>query len=152
MDTFIHIRSAKFPILRGEEEELVNEGTYGKAVAQYLQARLQERGYQVPFYCCEDWGWWVELKNAPFAFGVCIYSGPKRDRPIDFFCTDSIHGERKWSWSQFRFLNTNPWVQKLHQDMVAIFQADPEIELVNARCKDPFAVDESSEPDAPCDD
>jgi len=26
MDTFIHVRSAKFPVLPGEEKELVNEG------------------------------------------------------------------------------------------------------------------------------
>jgi hypothetical protein len=36
IDKFIHISSAKFPILRGEKEELVNEGTYGKALAEYL--------------------------------------------------------------------------------------------------------------------
>ena len=146
MDTFIHIRSPKFPILPGEKEELVNEGMYGKAVAQYLQTKLQDRGYKVPFFCCEDWGWWVELKNAPFGFGVCIYSGPERDGPLDFFCTDNIHGQKKWSWSRFRFLDTSPWVKKLHEDMVAIFRADPEVELVNTECEDPFAADENSEP------
>ena len=36
MSKFIHIRSAKFPVLPGEREELVNEGTYGKALAIYL--------------------------------------------------------------------------------------------------------------------
>ena len=72
MDKLIHIRSAKFPILPGEREELVNEGMYGKALAQYLQGKLRERGYAAPFICCEDWGWWVELKAAPVAFGVCI--------------------------------------------------------------------------------
>ena len=72
MKTFIHIRSTRFPILPGEEEELLNEGTYGKALAEYLQAELAKRGYDAPFVCCEDWGWWVELK-APFTFGVCIY-------------------------------------------------------------------------------
>ena len=70
MDKFIHIRSPKFPILPGENEELVNEGMYGKAAAEYLQLKLRERGYEVPFVCCEDWGWWVELKNAPFECAV----------------------------------------------------------------------------------
>jgi hypothetical protein len=51
---------------------------YGKALAQYLQLKLGERGYDAPFICCEDWGWWVELK-APFTFGVCIYCGPERE-------------------------------------------------------------------------
>ena len=56
MDEFIHIRSRKFPVLPGEREELINDGLYGRAVAQYLQAKLGERGYDAPFFCCEDWG------------------------------------------------------------------------------------------------
>jgi len=56
MDKFIHIRSTKFPILPGEKEELVNEGMYGKALAQYLQGKLKDRGYDAPFICCEDYG------------------------------------------------------------------------------------------------
>jgi hypothetical protein len=44
MDRFILIRSTKFPVLPGEKEELVNEGTYGKALAGYLQKKLKERG------------------------------------------------------------------------------------------------------------
>ncbi|MEO8271005.1 MAG: hypothetical protein ABI557_14880, partial [Aureliella sp.] len=75
MGKFIHIKSAKFPILPGEKEELVNEGMYGKALSKYLQVKLTDRDYDVPFVCSEDWGWWLELKTAPFAFGVCIQSG-----------------------------------------------------------------------------
>ena len=37
MGNFIHIRSSKFPILPGEKEELVNDGMYGKALAEYLR-------------------------------------------------------------------------------------------------------------------
>ena len=130
MDKFIHIRSTRFPILAGEEEELVNEGTYGKALAEYLQAKLQARGYVAPFICCEDWGWWVELKSAPFAFGVCIYSGAKEDGPVDFACTEGATGPRKWSWKRFRFIDTAPWVSRLHDDLLAIFEADEGVEVV----------------------
>jgi hypothetical protein len=136
MIKFIHIRSAKFPILPGEEKELVNEGMYGKAVAQYLQAKLRDRGYDVPFFCCEDWGWFVKLKNAPFLFGVNIYCWPERDGLLDFFCTDAAAGPRQWSWRRFRFVDTMPWVTKLHDDMVSIFRGDPEVELVSANLDD----------------
>jgi len=83
MNKFIHIRSAKFPVLLGEKEELVNEGMYGKALAEYLQAKLRDRGYDAPFICCEDWGWWVELR-APFTFGVCISAGLKETDRLTF--------------------------------------------------------------------
>jgi hypothetical protein len=141
MDKFIHIRSRKFPILPGEKEELVNEGMYGKALAEYLQARLKERGYSAPFIACEDWGWWVELKTAPFTFGVCIYCGPESKEPLDLFCTDGATGPRKWSWRRFRFIETRPWTEKLHQDLVSIFRADPEINVISTALDSPFPED-----------
>jgi hypothetical protein len=147
MDKFIHIRSARFPILPGEKEELVNEGMFGKALAGYLQGKLRERGYDAPFICCEDWGWWVELKDTPFAFGVCIYCGPERDGPLDLFCTDGATARKKWSWRRFRFVDSTPYVTKLHNDLVAIFRADRDIQLLATDLDSPFA-EPDSEPGA----
>ena len=149
MDKFIHIRSAKFPVLPGEKEELVNEGMYGKALAGYLQGKLGERGYDAPFICCEDWGWWVELKNAPFTFGVCIYCGPERVGPLDLFCTDGATARKKWSWRRFRFVDSIPYVTKLHNDLVAIFRADRDIQLLATDLDSPFAEPDSEPGAAP---
>jgi len=146
MGKFIQIRSKKFPILPGEKEELVNEGMYGKALAQYLQTKLVERRYDAPFIVCEDWGWWVELKTAPFTFGVCIYCGPEAKDPLDLFCTDGAPGPRKWSWRKFQFVDTKPWTEKLHDDLVVIFRADPEIEIVSTCLDSPFPEGGNSEP------
>lgn len=148
MDQFIHIRSAKFPILPGERDELVNDGMYGKALAEYLQAKLRDRGYVAPFVCCEDWGWWVELKTAPFTFGVCIYCGPEVGGPLDFFCTDGATAQRKWSWRRFRFVDTAPFVEKLHEDLVSIFRADAEVEVISTSLDSPFAEQQHREPGA----
>jgi hypothetical protein len=128
---FIHIRSTKFPILPDEEEELVNAGTYGKALSLHLQAELVNRGYESPFVCCEDWGWWVELRGAPFAFGVCVYSRQVENEPIEFACTDGAAGRRTWSWKRLRFVDTTQWSTRLHEDLMAIFQADEEVNVVN---------------------
>jgi len=149
MEKFIHIRSPKFPILPGEEKELVNEGMYGKAVAQYLQAKLRDRGYDVPFFCCEDWGWFVKLKGPQFEFGVNIYCWPKKDGLLDFFCTDAAVGPRQWSWRKFRFVDTTPWVRKLHDDMVAIFRSDAEVEVVSTELDD-FPDDQDDEVSVKC--
>ncbi len=138
MDKFIHIRSPKFPILPGEEEELVNDGMYGKALALYLQEKLKARGYDAPFICCEDWGWWIELKGAPFVFGVCIYCGPKVDGVLDLFCTDGATANKNWNWRKFRVVDTTPWVAKLHADLVSVLQADPDIKVVSTSLESPF--------------
>ncbi|MGD0299246.1 MAG: hypothetical protein ABSE86_19245 [Bryobacteraceae bacterium] len=124
---FVQIKASKFPVLPGEKEELVNDGTFGKALALYLQAKLVDLDYDAPFICCEDWGWWVELKGAPFA-GVCIYS-QAGDSPVDFVCTAGVFGSRKWSWKELRFVDTSAWVEKLDRDLVAVFQADPDVEV-----------------------
>ena len=42
MEKFIRISSAKFPILPGEDQELVNEGMYGKALGQYMLNSLRQ--------------------------------------------------------------------------------------------------------------
>lgn len=138
MNQFIHVRSAKFPILPGEKEELVNEGMYGKALAEYLQGKLRERGYDAPFVCCEDWGWWVELKNFPFTFGVCIYCGPETDGMLDLFCTDGASAPKMWNWRKFRFVDTTAYAKKLHEDLVSILRADPEVQVLSTTLDSPF--------------
>jgi hypothetical protein len=94
MGKFIHVRSDKFPILPGEDEEIINEGMYGKALAEYLQKELTEVGYTVPFVCAEDWGWWVELSTDPIRSGVSIYALPETD-PIEYVCTDGFVKDKK---------------------------------------------------------
>jgi hypothetical protein len=127
---FVQIKASKFPVLPGEREELVNEGMFGKALALYLQAKLADLVYDAPFICCEDWGWWVELKGAPFAFGVCIYSRAGEGSPVDFACAAGLPGSRKWSWKRLGFVETSTWVEKLSRDLVAVFQADTDLEVV----------------------
>ena len=138
MSQFLHFQSDKFPILPGEQEELVNEETYGKALAQYLQQALQTRGYEIPFVSCEDWGWWVELKGVPFAFGVCVYSGEREMEMVEYACTDNLQSDRKWSWRKFTYIDTKPARDKLRDDLIAIFTADPEIDYLGETDDYPF--------------
>jgi hypothetical protein len=125
---FIHIRSAKFPVLPGEEDELVNEGTYGKALAQYLEARLKDRGYDVPFICCEDWGWWVEIRGQPFSLGLCVYKGPEDTQESCF--TISKEPGRHWSWTRFRFIDATSRIEKLFSDLKVILSEDIDIQVL----------------------
>jgi hypothetical protein len=146
MNQFIHVRSAKFPILPGEKEELVNDGMYGKALAEYLLEKLRARGYCATFFCCEDWGWWVHLKDAPFTFGVRIYCGEQTGDLLQLSCVAGAPEPRMWSWRSFRFIDTLPWVEKLHQDLVWIFQADMDIKVVGTCFDSPFLKAGRSEP------
>lgn len=139
MGTFIQIRSEKFRPLPGEDDEIVNEGMYGKALATHLQTELQKRHHDAAFICCEDWGWWVELKDAPFRFGVCIYCDPTQTIPTEYVCTDEAPaGGRVWSWRKFAFVDTAPWTQRLNDDLISIFQQDTDVELVATHDEFPY--------------
>jgi hypothetical protein len=50
---------------------------YGKALCLYLQAKLPLAGIEVPFFCNEDWGWWLQTEHNSFRMGLCIYSDPE---------------------------------------------------------------------------
>jgi hypothetical protein len=127
---FIHIKSAKFPVLPEEDDELVNEGTYGKALAQYLQARLKDRGYDVPFVCCEDWGWWVQIRGQPFTLGLCVYGGPSLGKTQELCFTVSREPGRHLSWTRFRVIDRTVRIEKLFSDLKQIVSEDHDIQVV----------------------
>jgi len=138
MPSFLHIRSAKFPVLPGEQEELHNPETYGKAFALYLQATLAERDYNTPFVCCEDWGWWVEIKFPEKAIGLCCYRHGDKDGTSDFVCSPSPERDRVWSWRKFRFIDIGDKLRSLTADLEQRFRNDPDTEFVGTFDEFPF--------------
>ena len=135
---FIHIHSSKFPIMSGEAEELVNEGTYGKALAMYVEENLKKRGYDIPFICCEDWGWWVEVKGQPFALGCCVYGASDAGDKPELCLSISREAERKWNILRFRFVDTRSRVEKLFEDLKEIFSSDPDVQILGFPSDYPF--------------
>jgi hypothetical protein len=121
---FIRVQSPKLGILPGEAGELVNEGTYGKALAEYLTEKLRQRAYYAPFHSCEDWGWWVELAGFHFTFGVCVYGTDLGGGRLDLYVTDGAVAARGWCWRRFRFVDTADAVAKLGTDLDSPFNAD----------------------------
>ena len=43
-------------------------------------------------------------------------------------------------------MSTLPWVEKLHAELVSIFRADPEVDLISTDLDAPFVDDQKSEP------
>ncbi|TQV70998.1 hypothetical protein FLL45_21975 [Aliikangiella marina] len=138
-DSCIKIKTNKFPILAGEEEALVNENMYGKALCLYLQENLPTKGIEVPFYCCEDWGWWLEVKDKDFAMGLCVYSDPDADgNPTSYAIMPSIHNAKKWSWSKFRKIDVSENVLSIMDKASNILEDDSEIDEVTRHRDFPY--------------
>lgn len=142
MEKFIYIKSKRFLPLPNEDEELVNDGMYGKALSIYLQEELKACGYDVPFFCCEDWGWWVEIKSFPFVLGFCIYSGEKNKEEMEYAISDGAISEKKWNWRKFRFIDTAPYVKKLIHDVLKILQRTEGITFIDIKENFPIGLHE----------
>jgi hypothetical protein len=122
------IKTKKFLVLQGEKEELVNEGKYGKELCIYLQARLPLVGNQVPYFCNEDWGWWLQTEQNGFRMGLCIYSDSNAaPDPECYPLMPSIQEPTQWSWSKFRWIDRPQDVMEIIGAFEKIFTTDADI-------------------------
>lgn len=144
-DQFIHIKSPKFSVLPGEEEELVNPGMYGKALGQYVKESLNRKGTGATNARPEDWGWWVDIEDVPFEFGVCIYCGPGEDHKLEYACLVGVRQRRVWSWKKFKSIDTTPWADKLYDDLLEMFEIDPDITVIGVTDACPVGAGEQEE-------
>jgi len=61
--------SDAFPVL-GDEDAATNPGVYGKALAEWMSAKLTEGGAGAKAPYAEDWGWCVEIAGHPHPTGL----------------------------------------------------------------------------------
>lgn len=134
------IETKKFPIMPGEDQEIVNERMYGKALCQYLESVLPRAGVEVPSYCAEDWGWWLDVKRGAFKMGLCIYSDPEAKKdPERYAILPSIQQAQKWSWSKFRNIDNSRDVLELVAIVERVLKSDSAISTVKRHDDYPFA-------------
>ena len=69
MSRSVRFCSDAFP--RQPEDDLqVNAGRYGRALADFLAAKLRERGTPILRVAAEDWGWRVDIANQDFPLWI----------------------------------------------------------------------------------
>ena len=151
---FIEIEAPHLCVLENESEELINEGTYGKALSLYLQSKLSGLGYAVPWVVCEDWGWYVPAAIDGFRMGICVYGLPRSDDelavkiyeeqdvrpggavaepagvPLSLCVQVDTRSGKYWDWRRFRRMDRSELVAQLNRDLLAVFDADPEVDVV----------------------
>lgn len=126
--TYVKIESHKFPVLPGEDTEVVNEGMYGKALCNYLQAELPLLGITVNFYCAEDWGWWVDVTENGFNMGLRVYShNAIGETPEIYVIASSIDKRKKWYWKKLKSIDVTDQVNSIFDKVVNALKADPDI-------------------------
>lgn len=133
------IETKKFPAMPDEDQEIVNERMYGKALCQYLASVLPGAGLKVPSYCAEDWGWWLEVKRGDFRMGLCIYADPEAEKePERYAILPSIQQAKKWSWSKFRNIDNSTNVLEIMAVVERVLKNDSDISNVTRHDDYPF--------------
>lgn len=134
MGSFIHVRTTRYGPLPGEEDEIVNPGMFGRALAEHLRERLEALGRAATGVCAEDWGWWVALDDAPFTFGACVYAIERRgldaDDAWEYVVTEAPVPTRRRGLGRRRGEPAEPWVDDLGVQLRTILDDDPDIEVL----------------------
>lgn len=149
--------------MEGESAELCNDGIYGKALAEYLQSHLSSIGYGVRWVVCEDWGWYVSAEIDGFRMAICVYGFPRRNNetteavyakhggppldvssepagiPLSLCVTVGTQPRKYWDWRRFRRIDRSGVIAKLNQNLISIFNSDPQITVV--KCTDEFSLE-----------
>jgi hypothetical protein len=122
MKTQVEFRSSKFPPYAGEEEQ-INPGLWGKRLAEYLVAKLEEKGIATEGMVAEDWGWYVPVRNQGFRLAVCCgHQYGDRDEFLCFTDPDTPVVRKL-----FKKIDATAQLTQLTEALQQILAADPDI-------------------------
>lgn len=122
MRTHVEFISIDFPSYPNEEEE-INPGRYGKRLAAFLAEGLPAYGFKVRCVGAEDWGWMVELENAPFPLWVGCGNDEEVENGFICFIEPSKPIVRKW----FSKVDTTSTVERLASAIEALLQSSGKV-------------------------
>lgn len=124
MRTHLEFRSDQFPGYGSEVEGVNYHSIWGKRLAEYLAARLRERGLPVEEPFAEDWGWLVPIRNDAFPLFVgCASYGESGEDGFACFIEPSRPELRRW----LKKIDTRETVERVAEALEAILTSDPGI-------------------------
>ncbi|HEY5710932.1 MAG TPA: hypothetical protein VIT38_03465 [Allosphingosinicella sp.] len=115
MKTMLEFTSDAFPAQPGEEDE-VNPGRHGRALAEFVAAGLAAKGFRAGTPFAEDWGWQVDVANEEFPLWIGCGNIEESANGFLVFVEPSRPFVRKW----FRKIATEPAVAPLAAALHAV--------------------------------
>lgn len=127
MRTHVEFRTAKFPAYEGEEDE-INPCIWGKRLAEYLSAKLHEKGIAVGNIYSEDWGWIISIEGAPVKMWIGCSNGYSQECPDGFLCF--IEPSKPIIKKLFKKIDITENIAHLSETIDQILNADTEINSI----------------------
>lgn len=134
-EEYIRLRTEKFLVKPGEDEEIFNEGTYGDAFSTYLELELNKFGYSGGAVL-EDWGYWLGVSHdtkdpkAVLQIGVYCLNG-KDENPMEYVAVVTGMKTKRWDWSKFKFVSFEHLLIQLQVDLKEIIRKARETEIIS---------------------
>lgn len=120
MRTHIELRTASFPA-DPDEAELINEGRYGRKLAEYLGANLPTFGFDIEGIHPEDWGWQIQLRNEEFNLWIGVGNYDEYEDGFLCFIEPSKPSVRRW----FKKIDTTQTITRLSEALDSILSSAP---------------------------
>jgi len=111
MNTQVEFRSRSFPAREGEEEE-INHGRWGIALAEYLAEGVSKRGFVADVGGYEDWGVYVIVENDEFPLMIGCGNSEDGDDGFLAFVDPSKPEIRKGIFRR-QVINARPTIERL---------------------------------------
>jgi hypothetical protein len=131
VSTTFQFRSDLFEIDPKEDEE-TNPFCYGKALAEWVRAEFERRGYQPEPIVPEDWGWCVVLKRKPFLLWVAC--GNDRSEFYERVTPEEKHSfapdGSEITWSCFAGSDAPIWTAFFWKSLIGLATTDEETTVV----------------------
>lgn len=133
--------STLFEVEPGEDEE-INPRMYGRQLAAWLKAQLEQRGYDVEPVIAEDWGRCLMCSRDPFMLWVGCGSvvdydsaqpgdPPPEKESVTWYCFPMAEVPL---WKRmFRRPDTSTQLSSLNNVLLTILSGEPGITLVEER-------------------
>jgi len=138
VERIIHIQTSIFLPLPNEEDELVNEGTYGKALCLFLERKLPDSGFNVTRYLAEDWGWWVEIDNSVKPLELAIYYSDNDTTEKDYALLLDVRKPSFFSFKKFKRLSREEDINSLQTSLEMLMSSTDGIKVVGISEEFPF--------------
>ena len=124
MKARVSFTSDHFAIEAGEDED-INPGIYGKALAQYLATHFRSRGIEVEGIVDEDFARLVMVQRKPFMLWVGCANEEGSTRSWQLFLAAELG-----LLSRLRRINPEPAFSELRENVRSIVEAIPGVSQV----------------------
>lgn len=121
----IFFKSDSFPE-REEEEDVINPGLFGQALAEYLHENLKKAGFPVEEIGSEDFGMYVPITNKDLRIYIYCVNEYETTNEFRLDFEPNTHTITKW----FKKIDTRPVMEPLITAVLKILADDPRISEV----------------------